>query len=237
MKYMGSKNRIAKYILPIILKYRDYEQWYVEPFVGGCNIIDKVTCNRLAGDTNEYLVAMWQAIQDGWTPPDFVTEQEYRNVRNNKDMFRQSLVGFVGFGCSYSGKWFGGYARGNNSKGAPRNYAAESYRNIVRQANSLKGVVFVHCAYDKLPLPPKSLIYCDPPYANTTKYKNKFNHADFWEWCRDKAKEGHTVFVSEYTAPDDFTCVWSKEIISSLTQNTGAKRGIERLFNLTPNTK
>ena len=38
MKYMGSKNRIAKYILPIILKDRKEGQWYVEPFVGGANM-------------------------------------------------------------------------------------------------------------------------------------------------------------------------------------------------------
>ena len=42
MKYMGSKNRIAKHILPIILKDRKENQYYVEPFVGGANMIDKV---------------------------------------------------------------------------------------------------------------------------------------------------------------------------------------------------
>lgn len=35
MKYVGSKNRHAKEILPIILKDRKPDQWYVEPFVGG----------------------------------------------------------------------------------------------------------------------------------------------------------------------------------------------------------
>lgn len=37
MKYMGSKNRIAKHILPIMLKEmqdKGYTTW-VEPFVGG----------------------------------------------------------------------------------------------------------------------------------------------------------------------------------------------------------
>ena len=35
MKYLGSKNKIAKYILPIILKDRTEGQYYVEPFMGG----------------------------------------------------------------------------------------------------------------------------------------------------------------------------------------------------------
>jgi len=37
MKYMGSKTRIAKYILPIMLKERKEGQVWVEPFVGGGN--------------------------------------------------------------------------------------------------------------------------------------------------------------------------------------------------------
>ena len=37
MKYMGSKSRISKYIVPIIQKYIDENaiKTYIEPFVGG----------------------------------------------------------------------------------------------------------------------------------------------------------------------------------------------------------
>ena len=42
MKYQGSKNRIAKYILPLITERLKPEQWYVEPFMGGANMMDKV---------------------------------------------------------------------------------------------------------------------------------------------------------------------------------------------------
>lgn len=37
MKYVGNKNKISKYIVPIIQKYIDENeiQTYVEPFVGG----------------------------------------------------------------------------------------------------------------------------------------------------------------------------------------------------------
>lgn len=69
MKYMGSKNRIAKYILPIILKERKEGQWYIEPFCGGCNLIDKVTGNRMASDSHFELIEMFRALQQGWLPP------------------------------------------------------------------------------------------------------------------------------------------------------------------------
>ena len=55
---MGSKARHAKYILPIILADRKPEQWYIEPFVGGGNVIQYVQGNRLGADINEYIIAI-----------------------------------------------------------------------------------------------------------------------------------------------------------------------------------
>ena len=72
--------------------------------------------------------------------------------------------------------------------------------------------------------------YCDPPYENTASYKavDKFNHQEFWEWCRTKSKEGHTVFISEYNAPSDFECIWEKEI--SKTNPKQKVNKTEKLF-------
>ena len=60
MKYMGSKNRIAEHILPIILKDRKENQYYVEPFVGGANMIDKVNGLRIGADINPYLIELFK---------------------------------------------------------------------------------------------------------------------------------------------------------------------------------
>ena len=58
MKYMGSKNRIAKFILPIMLKEANEKgiSTWVEPFVGGANMIDKVPNNfqRIGIDYNAH---------------------------------------------------------------------------------------------------------------------------------------------------------------------------------------
>ena len=43
---MGSKNRIKKYILPIIQKYVDKSEGYLEPFVGGAN---GIVCDKKIG--------------------------------------------------------------------------------------------------------------------------------------------------------------------------------------------
>jgi len=127
------------------------------------------------------------------------------------------------------GKWFGGWRRDKIGK---RDYVAEGYRNSVKQSARIQGVELMCCSYFDLVFPDKSIIYCDPPYQNTTGYKDKFDHEMFWVWCRAKAEQGHKVFISEYNAPDDWEFVWQKEIVSSLTKDTGSKKGVEKLFVL-----
>ena len=48
MKYVGSKNRLSKHIAPIIQSYIDDNNitQYLEPFVGGANMIDKINCDK-----------------------------------------------------------------------------------------------------------------------------------------------------------------------------------------------
>ena len=218
MKYMGSKDRIANDILPIILQGRKTDQWYVEPFCGGCNVIDKVKGNRIASDVNPYLIAFADALSNGWLPPKNITEDEYRKIKDNIDQYEPRLVGYVGFQLSYGSMWFHGYRKDTVGK---RNYSLEAYNHIVNQAENLKGIKFLNLSYSDLIIPSNSIIYCDPPYQNTVDYKaNKedFDHDKFWQWCRDKSKEGHRVFISEYNAPDDFEWVWKGDISNYLVK-------------------
>ena len=233
MKYMGSKARIAKDILPLILDGRAAGQVYVEPFVGGANIIDKVTGPRVGGELNKYIAAMWIALESGWVPPIYITKEQYAHIRDNKDHYPPSIVGYVGICCSYSGKWFGGYAGVVQTKGGTRDYMLEAHRNVMKQVANLRGVVFKQASYDMLEIPDSSIIYCDPPYANTTNYSSLFDSERFWGWCRAKSKEGHRVFVSEYNAPGDFLCIWEKPVSSCLSANGvsgGPKVSTEKLF-------
>jgi len=63
MRYMGSKNRLAKDLLPIITADLKPNQWYVEPFVGGCNMIDKVNHSlKIGSDINKYLIALLKYV-------------------------------------------------------------------------------------------------------------------------------------------------------------------------------
>lgn len=235
MRYMGSKRRIAKYILPIMLKDRGNRPW-VEPFVGGANIIDKVDGIRIGADINVYLIALLKALQEGKELPADITKEQALYIKHHKDQFPEWLVGWVGFGVyGWGGKFFNGY---QNIYVHPRTKDVrypilETRKNMVNQSKNIKDVFFLCCDYKHLPIPKNSLIYCDPPYKDTTKYKvGNFNHEEFWEWCRNKGKEGHIVYVSEHNAPSDFECVWTKDILNILNQVNGKRPTIqtEKLF-------
>ncbi len=230
MKYMGSKARFAKHLLPIILKDRQLNQSYIEPFAGGMNMIDKVDGIRIANDQHEELMAMWQAlIYDKWDPPKSVSEDEYKAIKYNQNDYPKHLVAYVGFN-SFGGKWFAGYRRDKQGK---RDYWAEHYRNITKQVPNLEGVILSCKSYTELEIPNNSIVYCDPPYASTTKYRDGFDHEQFWEWCRQQSKAGYHVFISEYNAPEDFKCIWEKPAKTSFSwhaDNLPAKKSVERLF-------
>lgn len=232
---MGSKSRIAKHILPIILDGRKDGQYYVEPFCGGCDMIDKVPGNRIANDGNPHLIAMWEALSWGWDPPKIISREHYCEVREcykqNADVYPMHYLGWVGFVGSFNSKFFGGYAGHSVEErgGKVRDYIGGAVRNILAQVPLLDGVQFANCSYADMSIPPNSIIYCDPPYAGVTKYAYSIDHEKFWAWCRERVAEGHDVFVSEYNAPDDFICVWERKL--SVGVNPGSnKQAIEKLF-------
>lgn len=229
MKYQGSKRKFIKDFLPILLENRVSNQYYVEPFCGSASLIGAIENPRIASDINPYLIGLLKAIQSGWIPPDNISEEEYRDTRLNKEKYPDYWVGYIGFQMSFGGKWFGGYRRDSIGK---RNYSLESKRDILKQAPTLQGIQFHCCPYNQLDIPPKSILLLDPPYADTTKYKDGIDYPKFYQWCRDKKEEGHTLFVCEYNMPEDFVEVWSKKVVSSLTQDTGAKTAMERLWTL-----
>ena len=90
MKYMGSKSRISKYIIPIIQqRIKDYDiKTYIEPFCGGCNIIDKIQCDtKIASDNHKCLIEIFKNLNRIQSLPDFITKEHYSKVREcfNKD--------------------------------------------------------------------------------------------------------------------------------------------------------
>jgi hypothetical protein len=105
---------------------------------------------------------------------------------------------------------------------AGRDYINENIRNIQAQIPYLRRIEWQSGDYSAITIPKNSLIYCDPPYKDTTAYSTSrgFDYPLFYDWCRSKSKEGHTVFVSEYSMPLDFKPIWSKSVTVSVGNTT-----------------
>ena len=204
---------------------------------GGANVIDKINCGKKFGcDLNEYLIELLNTVKDKCNIlPKEISEDEYKSVMNNIENYDKWYVGFVGFLCSFGGKFFGGYARGKNNNGDYRNYADESYRNLMKQSKNLKDITFKNCSFQDINTNISNfVIYCDPPYRGTTKYKTEeFPYEEFYQWCRNMAKN-NIVLVSEYNMPNDFECIWSKETIANFDSNRKSNddknKRVEKLF-------
>jgi DNA adenine methylase len=251
MRYSGSKAKIAKYIIPFIVKELKPGFKYVEPFVGGCNVIDKVDWeNKVGYDNNHYVISLWGAIRNGLACniPKEVTETQYAEMKELAKVgscsitYPRYIIGYVGNACSYGSAWFNGYAKTNEKRG--ENHMLEAYNNLFKQIHNFKHLykTYFTCGDYKDAFQVETslgenknvVFYCDPPYRGTKGYKGKeFDSDEFWNFIRKYAKLGYKIFVSEYEAPDDFKCIWSMEKKDGMgTTKCGCKQKtkVERLF-------
>ena len=216
MQYLGGKFMVRKQLTEAIrARVGDARIW--EPFCGGLNLSGRLK-PAICSDADLAVISLYQAVQAGWDPPDTVTEDDYQAARQLPET--DPMHGFCAFGCSFGGKKWGCYARGKNG----RNYAGMARRALLRDVD--RDTIYRRLDYlTELPSEPFDAIYCDPPYVGTTGYSgSKFDHAAFWDRCRELSERG-PVLVSEYTAPDDWREIWSIERVGGLTC-----RRTERLF-------
>ena len=215
------------------------DQYYVEPFCGGCGMLYYIDHPyKIGADSNEYVIEMWKGFQHGFMPPKELTYDEYvfakNDYLNQTNKCSKAYIGYVGNACSYGGAWWNGYAKYNPKK--KENHILEAYNGTIKQIINFKyfkETSFIHSNYDKLYIPKNSFLYLDPPYQNTKSYKDKFNSDLFWDWCRNKINCGNLLLISEYNAPSDFICIWSKTKKDGMgTTKVGNKQKdkIEKLF-------
>ena len=217
MRYFGGEAKIAKELAAFIntTHLQDNNKPFIDAFCGSCNIISKIDDKRIriANDKHKELMAMWQWVQEHGVDrlPTDVSKELYYYIKTSTTC-PDWLKGFVGFGCSFAGKWWGGYATSDKE----RNYAVNAVNSIREKMTGLHNVTFVCRDYFDITLPDvPSIIYCDIPYSGTTKYSVSFNHTQFYEWCCKMKAQGHIVLVSEYESGVSLNLinniVWRKE--------------------------
>jgi DNA adenine methylase len=222
MRYFGGKIRLGKKLSTHInlLKPESYH----EPFCGMFGVGRHIVATQRSGsDACPDTIEVLKAVQSGWEPPRNVSKEQYRLLKASAP---SALRGFVGFGCSFGGKFFGGYA-----STAGRNYAENAANALTKLRPLIQGVEFCWKDYtDYFPTGPHTVVYCDPPYAGTTGYSvGKFDSAKFWDWAFDISNMA-IVLVSEYHAPEGFVEVWSEKVRTDMNGRDGKLSRTECLF-------
>jgi DNA adenine methylase len=190
MQYLGGKARLASRIANEIHKVLSPDQPFYDVFCGAGHVVSKVQgTNRHANDIGP-IVHLLEAVSNGWEPPTEVTYGEYYEAK--KLPTTDPMYSFAGYGCSFSGKLWRGYARSNRET---RNYARNAANSLKKSAPGLQGVKFTNLNYLDLSIPDNAVIYCDPPYAGTTGYGLEFKQDEFYKWV---ANQRCTVLISEY---------------------------------------
>lgn len=238
MQYMGGKARVARHIVATILEDTPNRTNWFEPFVGGGNVLEHAAPHferSVAMDAHEDLILMWRAVNDGWDPPEFVSREQYAELRHAAP---SALRGYAGFGASFGGKWFGGYGVSRIDRKHPHaEVCRSSHPAVIRQARVFRSnsVVFRHGLFGSLTPPPGTVVYCDPPYAGTTGYSTGgFDRALFYKTLVLWAASGCDVYLSEYSLPDEVPpkVVWSREKRVALKADDNRGAATEKLFKI-----
>ena len=228
MKYLGGKHQNGKYIAEVLnlLAPPDEVDGYFEPFCGSLGVFKHMTNynKSVASDIHLDLIQLWTEVQDNtFIPPNYkITDKVWEKTKKLKSP--NALKAFVGFGCSFGGVFFIGNAQKYDKQGK-RDFRQECINSInkIKPFIQKKNVVFENKSYDQFN-PNNMLIYCDPPYKGTTKYKGleDFNHNKFWQTMR-KWSKNNIVVISEESAPDDFICIWEKNKRRTLLKTSPTK--------------
>lgn len=233
MRYMGGKAHLAKRIVGAILADTEARGTWVEPFVGGGNVMEHAAPHFKEAqgyDIHPDLIMMWAHVSSGGELPETITREMYAEHRRAEPSW---LRGFLGFGASFGGKWFGGFAE---SPG--RLIWQEGLRTVARQAAVFRrhGVRFECADYAALRPEPESVVYCDPPYLGTTSYagaSGTFDHERFYRVLQSWATDCF-VYVSEYQMPPcvRHEVIWQHAHRTTLKRDVNAEVRIEKLFRI-----
>lgn len=214
MIYAGGKHRAGARIARWVSQFRASGQLYVEPFLGGANVMWRVGGPRAGADVDLRIIRLWRALSGGWQPGP-ISRQRYAGLRERMDLTDPETL-YAGYCCSNRGRWFNGF---KNAK------SGDSWGNIARQLPSMAGVWLACADYRGLRVR-GAVVYCDPPYRGVGKYPGlePFDSEEFWTVARGWARD-NTVLVTERAAPEGV------ELLETFTRR-GSNAMVEHLWRV-----
>ena len=155
--------------------------------------------------------------------PDQLTLEDYHRWKEATTPIPEKTA--IAYGCSFGGKYFGGYSR---DPVGGRDYLRELKNSLNIIQPKIQIVDFAASDYSQLS-PEGCLIYCDPPYDNTQGYRTgDFDDEKFWDWA-ERMTDTNVVAVSAEFAPEGWIEVWQTNKFRSL-QKTERREAVESLW-------
>ena len=236
-RYHGGKQRVASSFAPFIEDKLSGASTYCEPFCGMLSIFHSLSDSSLAGkqicvsDYNAQVVDMWdKLVKREWEPPHTVDKQTYEAIKDGSLQVDPATRCYIGHQYSFGGVAFRTYS--------PLKDSTRVRKRILHIADKLRhyDAKIWHCDYTEMNHLTNTVIYCDPPYAQTNcQFQSRFDHEHFWQWCQGMANQNNHVFVSEYTAPE-----WAEMLYVHPKRNFLRGRiakDFEKLFYLAPSSQ
>lgn len=205
MRYHGGKSKSGKRLSTIIQQVIDdnnHLTTYCEPFCGACGILTHIVpknthLNMLAGDQNKSIIMLFQALNEGWEPDiNNINKEKYDLLKG--DGTSSAEKGFLGCVMSFSGLYFQVYSESLLER------LPNAKRNIIKRGETLRRVTFSSGDYRQYSHLTNTLFMLDPPYAmiNSRYYdennkKLKFDSEEFFNWCKNMAKNGNILIINE----------------------------------------
>ena len=230
----GGKQKQCKEISKVILAItKDYEiKSYCEPFAGMISVFGIIynhyedNIKYKFGDLNPSTIFMWKKAQKCWYPPTKCSKSTYEYYRTARPSAEK---GYFCHTYAFMGQFCEKYAC---DYGKPEDSSKGSQR-VHDLGKKAKNASFSHGSYKQFSKLKNSIIYCDPPYENSSQRyltEHSFDSKEFWCWVRIMA-ENNLLFVSSYDAPKDFKCIWSKtHKLTGQQKNNKNKKRVEKLF-------
>ncbi|MCJ8208068.1 DNA adenine methylase [Mucilaginibacter sp. RS28] len=207
LRYPGGKGKISKFIKTIFEKNLLSDGVYVEPYAGGASValslvLDEYASKVIINDMDKSIYSFWvSVIEDSEglcklirdTKVDMETWREAKEVQKNKDQVSPLELGFSTFflnRTNRSGIIKAGVIGGNDQTGNWKIDARYNVQDLISRIQRIAKYadrIELHnsdaCELIRTisnDLPPKSLLYFDPPYYVKGKdlYVNHYRHDD-----------------------------------------------------------
>ena len=254
IKLQGIKTKLVLDIKNLSNKIK-FNRW-VEPFMGsGVVAFNMDAKNFYLADSNPHLINFYNNLKLNKISPKKIKEflyseglklekfkdeyyyevrERFNRNKNSLDFLFLNRAGFNGM-IRFNKKGNLNIPFCKNTNRFSKSYITKIYNQskYIYDFLKIKNVLFKKNNYLKTieNCKTKDLLYCDPPYLDTTDYSTNFNHPLFWDTMREWSKN-NTVFISEYTAPRDFKVVSKSTKYMSLSGSGSSEKRTEKLFQL-----